>query len=167
MAKQAKKGNSGNKKSKARRKPAAESEEHVRQLAPRSAVKSFITEVIATRNATSEAGQGLSTATKRAQDQGVNVPAARVAARIYSKAKQDAIKARVLWEDTVYYLTECLDFDRIAPAGMFTAEESGQRRGKGKQTEMDAGEGEAPKIDNPQHLLDAADELEAQQGVAH
>ena len=38
---------------------------------------------------------------------------------------------------------------------------------KGKQTEMDAGEGEAPKIDNPQHLLDAADELEAQQGVAH
>jgi len=101
--------------------------DHIRQLAPVAAVKAFITKVIATKNATSEAGQELSTATKRAQDQGVNIPAARIAARLYSKAKADPMKARVLWEDLHYYLAECTDFERIAPEGMFTAEEGGQK----------------------------------------
>ena len=114
----------------ARRRRKEPEGDHIRQLAPASAVKAFIVEVIATKTATSEAGQELGTATKRAQEQGVNIPAARIVARLYSKAKQDSMKARVLWEDVVYYLTECTDFDRIAPAGMFTAEEGGQKRGK-------------------------------------
>lgn len=123
--------------------------DHVRSLAPAAAVRSFINEVISTKNATSEAGQGLSTATKRASDQGVNVPAARIAARILSKAKQDSMKARVLWEDTVYYLTECTEFERIAPAGMFTAEESGQRRSRKKSEPEQA---ELPVEEPPMHV---------------
>ena len=111
--------------------------EHVRQLAPASAVKSFINSVISTRNATSECGQELSTATRKANDQGVNVPAARIAARILSKARQDSLKARVLWEDTVFYLLECTDFNRIAPEGLFSAGEAGQKHSrKPKQQEL-------------------------------
>jgi hypothetical protein len=104
--------------------------DHIRQLAPIPAVKTYIKECIASKNATSEEGQRLSTATKRATDQGVNVPAARIAARLYSKANQDPMKGRVLWEDVTYYLIECTDFDEIAPTGMFTAEEAGQKRPK-------------------------------------
>src|SRR5439155_23643976 len=84
----------------------------IRSLAPASAVRSFKTEVISAKNAASEAGQGLSTAPKRATEQGVNVPAARIAARILSKAKQDGLKARVLWEDARYYLEDCTEFNR-------------------------------------------------------
>jgi len=139
--------------------------DHLRKLAPERAVRSFITEVIATKNATSEAGQGLSTATKRAQDQGVNIPAARIAARLLSKAKQDGLKARVLWEDTIYYLLDCTDFVRLAPEGMFTPEEGGQKRKRTpKQAEMPLSE---EKVENPPHLLAAADELERQQETTH
>src|SRR6516164_877494 len=121
--------------------------EHIRQLAPASAVKAFIIEVIATKTATSEAGQELGTATKRAHEQGVNIPAARIVARLYSKAKQDSMKARVLWEDVVYYLTECTDFDRIAPSGMFTAEESGQKHSKQTEIPLEPETVEIEKID--------------------
>ena len=121
--------------------------DHIRQLAPVAAVKAFITEVIATKNATSEAGQELSTATKRAQDQGVNIPAARIAARLYSKAKADPMKARVLWEDLHYYLAECTDFERIAPEGMFTAEEGGQKHSKQTEIPLEPEAVEIEKID--------------------
>ena len=114
-------------KSRKRKEPEGD---HVRQLAPVGAVKSYIKEIIATKAATSEAGQGLTTATKRFTDQGGNAPAARIAGRIYAKGMADGLKGRVLWEDVVYYLTECTDFDKVAPAGMFTAEESGQKRRK-------------------------------------
>ena len=108
-----------------RRKPQAG--EHVRHLAPPPAVRSYMREIIATKNATSEAGQGLSTATRRAAEQGINVPMVRIMARLYSKALQDPAKARVNWEDLKYYLEECTDFSRIAPEGMFTPEEGGQQ----------------------------------------
>ena len=124
--------------------------DHIRQLAPAAAVKSFINEVIATKNASSEAGQELGTATKRAQEQGVNIPAARIAARLYSKAKQDSMKGRVLWEDVVYYLSECTDFDRIAPEGMFTAEEGGQKHSKQKEMPL---EGEAIDPEMPTAIV--------------
>ena len=131
----------------ARRRRKEPEGDHIRQLAPASAVKAFIVEVIATKTATSEAGQELGTATKRAQEQGVNIPAARIVARLYSKAKQDSMKARVLWEDVIYYLTECTDFERIAPAGMFTAEEGGQKRGKQTEIPLDPEAVEIEKID--------------------
>ena len=121
--------------------------DHIRQLAPASAVKAFIIEVIATKTATSEAGQELGMATKRAQEQGVNIPAARIVARLYSKAKQDSMKARVLWEDVIYYLSECTDFERIAPAGMFTAEEGGQKRAKQTEIPLEPEAVEIEKID--------------------
>jgi hypothetical protein len=152
--KAAKKGTNQQRKLKDKGKPVGD---HVRQLASERMVKSFINEVIASKNRTSEIGQELSTSTKRASDAGVNVPAARIAARLFSKAKQDSLKGRVLWEDVQYYLLECTDFEKIAPAGMFAPEEAGQR--SGKQAEIEMAEGEGP----PQSLLDAADELEQQQ----
>jgi len=133
MAKSAKK--VASRKSSRKPKPESDEGEHIRKLAPERAVRSYINEVIATKSRTSEAGQGLSTATKRATDQGVNIPAARIAARLYAKARADAIVARVLWEDVQYYLVECTDFNKIAPEGMFTAEESGQKH-RAKQSEM-------------------------------
>jgi hypothetical protein len=164
MAKTAKKGNSAKKSS---RKPRQKAEGgHVRQLAPERAVRSFIAEVIATKNSTSEAGQALSTATKRASDAGVNIPAARIAARLLSKAKQDGLKARVLWEDVIYYLIECTEFVRLAPEGMFTAEEGGQKHKRTpKQAEMPLGEDKP--VENPPHLLQAADELERRPESTH
>ena len=162
MAKTAKKGSkkAANQPRQRKRKDGPTGE-HVRQLAPERAVRAFINEVIATKNRTSEIGQELSTSTKRATEQGINVPAARIAARLYSKAKQDAMKGRVLWEDTMFYLLECTDFERVAPAGMFSAEESGQKRSrKPKQVEMPFDE---PQEGPPQSLLDAADELEQKQ----
>jgi hypothetical protein len=125
---------SGTKKGNSKRQRKEPEGNHIRQLAPERAVRAFINEVIATKNRTSEIGQELSTSTKRATEQGINVPAARIAARLYSKAKQDAMKGRVLWEDTVYYLLECTDFEKIAPAGMFAPEEAG--RGAKRQAEM-------------------------------
>jgi hypothetical protein len=146
-----------------RKRKEPESGNHIRQLAPERAVKTYINELIAGKSRTSEIGQETATATKRASDQGINVPAARQAARFYSKAKMDALKGRVLWEDTTYYLLECTDFERIAPAGMFTPEESGQKRSKQKEMELPEGEQEDP----PQSLLDAADELDQQQETTH
>jgi hypothetical protein len=155
MAARSRKSNSAKKSKRSKAQRAADSGEHARQLAPASAVKSFINEVIATKNATSEEGQRLSTATKRATEAGVNVPAARIAARILSKAKQDSIKARVLWEDTVYYLLECTEFNRIAPTGMFSAEEGGQKRSrKGKQQEMPLEEVEQPPAEQARDPID-------------
>ncbi len=136
--------------------------DHIRSLAPASAVRSFINEVISTKNATSEADQGLSTATKRATEQGVNVPAARIAARILSKAKQDGLKARVLWEDARYYLEDCTEFNRIAPAGMFTPEESGQKRSRKKKPEQQ----ELP-VDAPADPIQAQAEAEPEPMVTH
>lgn len=132
-----KKANSA-KKSNNRRKQGAEVPpgEHARQLAPERAVRAFINERIAVKNATSEAGQTMSTATKRFSEAGGNVPAAVISTRFVSKAKQDPLKARVMWEDVQYYL-ECMDFDKLAPKGMFTAEESGQRRGKQQELPID------------------------------
>jgi hypothetical protein len=84
--------------------------DHTRMLAPKKAVTQFITFVRSCKSSTSEAGQRLTSATKSAQDAGVNIPAAR-------------IKGRVLWEDVQLYLEEYLEFDKIAPKGLFTATE--------------------------------------------
>jgi hypothetical protein len=134
MAKAAKKANSSKKSTKKRK--VVQDGEHIRQLAPERAVRNFIGDILANKSRTSEAGQLLSTATKRFQDAGGNTPAARLAARLVSKAKHDSIVARVLFEDLIYYL-EVMDFDKLAPVGMFTPEESGQRaKRKSKQEEM-------------------------------
>lgn len=134
MAKAVKKARKSSKKSKK-----GESEEHLRQLAQPPIVKAFFRDIMAAKNKTSEIGQTMSTATRRAVEAGLNVPAARIGVRFISKAKQDPIVARVLWEDVQYYL-EVMDFDRLAPKGMFTAEESGQRAPRKprepKQTEL-------------------------------
>jgi hypothetical protein len=101
--------------------------DHVRILAPEKAIKNAINAVLAAKNHTSEIGQELGTAIKLAQDTGVNIPAMRIAARFVSKAKADPLAARTLYEDTLYYL-ECYSFDRMAPPGMFTAEETYSRK---------------------------------------
>jgi hypothetical protein len=128
------------------RKVAAEDDggKHVRQLAPERTVRAVITEIIAAKNQTSEIGQELTEATKRANELGVNIPAVRIAARVYGKAKMDAAKARVLWEDVVYYLMECTDFDQIAPAGMFTSVEGGQRHSPPDEMQMVEGDEPPP-----------------------
>lgn len=132
-----------------KRKQQADGEgEHVRHLAPATAVRAVINEITRAKTATSEVGQEVSTATKRFADQGGNVPAVRLAQRVYGKAKHDPMKARVMWEDAKYYLEECTDFNRIAPAGMFTAEESGQKRSrKPKQEEL--------PVDHVEHQADS------------
>jgi len=107
-------------------KKAAESMEHVRILAAPRLVKSIIDQVLAAKNRTSAVGQDLSTVIRNGQEAGVNIPALRIAARVYSTAKQDPAKARVLFEDVIYYLEECTDFAKLAPQGMFTAKEAGQ-----------------------------------------
>jgi hypothetical protein len=126
--------------------------DHVRSLAPPAAVKSYIKECIASKNTTSEEGQRLSTATKRALDQGVNVPMARICARLYNKAVQDPLKGRVNWEDLVYYMLECTDFERIAPAGMFSAEEGGQKRSRKRGSKQE----ELPVDEPPEAAADEA-----------
>lgn len=137
--------------------------DHVRTKASQRAVETFIDQVIATKNATSEVGQELSTATKRAQELGVNIPAARVAARFVSKAKADPMKARVLLEDTIYYL-DCMDFDRLAPKGMFTPAEGGQ----GRQKEPEPEQSEIPEgAFESQRQREAAAEFETTSDHVH
>jgi hypothetical protein len=97
--------------------------DHTRMLAPKKAVTQFITFVRSCKSSTSEAGQRLTSATKSAQDAGVNIPAARIAERFVAAAFRDSIKGRVLWEDVQLYLEEYLEFDKIAPKGLFTATE--------------------------------------------
>jgi hypothetical protein len=162
MAKSTKKPSTKKGTSKRRKGEPEDGGNHVRQLAPERAVKTYINELIAGKSRTSEIGQETATATKRASDQGINVPAARQAARFYSKAKMDALKGRVLWEDTVYYLLECTDFEKIAPAGMFSPEEAGRSR-KTKQAEMELPEADSEREGQPQSLLDAASEMDQQQ----
>lgn len=123
MAKAAKKA----KKSTSKKGKAAESEgTHLRQKAPPGAIKSLVRDIMAGKSKTSEVGQTMSTASRRAAEAGVNVPAVRIGIRFISKAKQDPIAGRVLLEDVLYCLEVC-EFDKLAPPGMFTAEESGQR----------------------------------------
>lgn len=136
--------------------------DHIRSLAPPSAVKSYIKECIASKNSTSEEGQRLATATKRAAEQGVNVPMARVCSRLYNKAVQDPMKGRVNWEDLIYYMLECTDFNKIAPAGMFTAEEGGQKRSRKKKPEQQ----ELP-VDAPADPMQAQAEAEPEPMVTH
>jgi len=118
-----------------------------RLLAPKKAVTDFIAHVRGCKSTTSEAGQRLTQATKAAQESGVNVPAARLAERIYSKALSDAIKGRVLWEDLQHYL-ELMKFDEIAPPSMFKSEEvrstkpPRKRKGEGQQAALAALVGE-------------------------
>ncbi len=142
------KGNSQEKQAR-KRKPAVEGD-HIRQLAPTAAVKSFINEVIQTKARTSEAGQELATATKRATESGVNIPAARIASRIFAKARQDGLKGRILWEDTKYYLEEVMSLDKIAPATFFTPAESGQKR-RGRKPKV--------RIDEPTAAAEQAGDL--------
>ena len=96
--------------------------DHVRMLAPKKAVVNFVSYVRSCKTQTSEAGQRLTSATKAAQDAGVNIPAARLAERFVAAAFRDSLKGRTLFEDTLYYL-ECLEFDTMAPAGLFKASE--------------------------------------------
>ena len=140
----------------------------VRMLANKSAVRSFITEIIASKNETSTLGQEISSATKRAQNAGVKIPAARLAVRFVSKAKMDAGAARVMWEDFQYYLIECMEFDKIAPPGMFRADEV--RSTKGDSKKRNPRKGEQPELpgtteeatgDNVAHLDDHRQQEEA------
>ena len=132
-------------KAKSSGKPDKTKGDHVRMLANKSAVRSFITEIIASKNETSTLGQEISSATKRAQNAGINIPAARLAVRFVSKAKMDAGAARVMFEDFTYYLNECMEFDKIAPPGMFKPDEvrstkagSAKRNPrKGEQTDIE------------------------------
>lgn len=125
-------------KSKAKSKPkaakaAAPTGDNVRLLAPKAAVASFIKEIGTAKSRTSVIGQDVSEATKRAKERGVNVPAARIAERIYKKAMNDPVQGRTLWEDVQFYLLECVDFDKIAPAGMFDASETRSTKKNGKK----------------------------------
>lgn len=107
------------KASKAAATTTATTGDHTRMLASKKSVTDFITYVRSCKTQTSEAGQRLTSATKAAQDAGVNIPAARIAERFMAAALRDTIKGRVLWEDVNYYLIKCLNFDRVAPKGMF------------------------------------------------
>ena len=139
MAKAAKKASSTKKAGKKPRK--VPEGEHIRQLAPPTAVRSYMKELLATKSRNGQANQLLSAAAKRANDQGVNVPMVTIMARIYKMALTDPMKGRVAWEDLRYYLEEVSDFDKIAPPGMFSAEEGGQKhRRKSKQGEMELGD---------------------------
>lgn len=129
---------------KAKSKPDKTQGDHVRMLASKPAVRNYINEIIAAKNQTSTVGQDVSSATKRAQNAGVNVPAARLAVRFVSKAKADPATARVMYEDFMYYLEECMDFDKLAPVGMFSAEETrsikngkDSRKKKDEQTDLE------------------------------
>lgn len=97
-------------------------QDHSRLLPPKSAVVSFIRDIGDAKNRTSIIGKDVTEAAKLAKERGVNVPAARIAERIYKKAQNDAIQGRTLWEDIQFYL-ECIDFDKVAPAGMFSPDE--------------------------------------------
>lgn len=145
------------KKTKAEARPAGDS---VRMLAPKAAVSAFIKSIVAYKNQTSTIGGDVSDATKTAKERGVNVPAARIVERIYKKALHDPAKARVLYEDLVYYL-ECMEFDDLAPPGMFDPKETrstkSSRKKKGEQLEMKTDAEPEPEAPPPTD----ADEREA------
>ena len=119
-------------------KAAAPTGDNVRLLAPKAAVASFIKEIGTAKSRTSVIGQDVSEATKRAKERGVNVPAARIAERIYKKAQNDPVQGRTLYEDVQFYLLECVDFDKIAPAGMFDASETRSTKKNGKKAKPEA-----------------------------
>jgi len=135
--------------------------DNVRMLAGKPAVNAFIKGIIAAKASTSEVGQNVSTATKRAQDAGVNIPAARIAARIYSMALRDGAKARVLWDDVEYYLTECTDFDNIAPVGLFDPSETRSTKAGGK-----GGKSRSKKSEPKQADLSERADLSMAEGAA-
>ena len=119
----------------------------VRLLPSKKAVVAFCEEIRSTKQETSQVGQALSTAAKSAQNAGVNLPAARLAERIYGVALRDSTKGRVFWEDVQYYLHECLEFDKVAPESLFPASESRSTR-DGEQTDIEE------ETDNVAHLDD-------------
>jgi len=100
--------------------------EHIRQPAVPAVVRTYLGKIIETKGLIGDLNQELTVETKKFIEANGNPPAARIAGRIYNKAKQDPLVGRVLWEDVQFYLLRCTDFEQIAPAGMFTAEESGQ-----------------------------------------
>jgi hypothetical protein len=85
-----------------------------------AAVTAYIGAVTKAKAANSETNKGLTVLTKRAADQGVNVPAARLAQRVYAKALSDPVAGRALLEDLNLYL-KLMGFDRPAPRQNRTA----------------------------------------------
>jgi hypothetical protein len=108
--------------------------DHVRVLAPKSAVVRLIDAIIAGKSRSSEVGQQVSAEVQRAAEVGVDTPATRLAARVINKAKQDPMKGRMLHEQYLYAL-DCYGFDKIAPQLMFSMEESGL--GKKPEAQLD------------------------------
>ena len=50
----------------------------------------------------------------------------------------DPVQGRTLYEDVQFYLLECVDFDKIAPAGMFDASETRSTKKNGKKAKPEA-----------------------------
>lgn len=159
-------------KSKAKSKPAAKAKaskpakaveakvfgDHARLLPPKTAVVSFIKEIGTAKSRTSVIGQDVTEATKLAKERGVNVPAARIAERIYKKAMNDPVQGRTLFEDVTYYLIKCMDFDKIAPAGMFDPAETRstkQSKKNGKKTKPEAEQSDIEEVLEDQPLAEA------------
>ena len=140
-------------------KPEAQQDDgnNVRALASKNAVVVYIKDVIAAKNRTSTIGQELSESSKRAANANVNVPAARLACRFYSKALMDGLKARILLEDVLYYL-ECLDFDTFAPKEMISSSETRSVRPPRQlivEPAPQQPQAEAPPVEAPQQQAEA------------
>lgn len=122
--------------------------DHIRTWASKDAVVKFVHECLAAKSRTSVIGQEKSSASKKATENGVDVPAAMIGARIIGKAKMDGLKGRLLWDNLKYYVEDCMEFDKIAPATLFASEEmrstKSARKAKGpEQTELPVGEAES------------------------
>ncbi len=126
-------------KSKSRTKPRAAATEQreavdtgVRQLVPKSVVENLAVEQKKCLARAGTASQDFSTEMKKAQERGLNPVAFRLATRLTRMAERDPAKALVCWEDTQFYLLECLGFDRMTTKVMFPASET--RSGKKSST---------------------------------
>lgn len=121
-------------KAKSRAKPRAAAEIRepvdvgVRQLVSKSVVDNLAVEQKKCLARAGTASQDFSTEMKKAQEKGLNPVAFRLATRLTRMAERDPAKALVCWEDTQYYLLECLGFDRMTTKAMFPASET--RSGK-------------------------------------
>ncbi len=155
------------KKPAAKRRQEPASGDHARMLPGKNTVLNFIKEIRACKSRTSTIGQEVTEATKQAKEAGVDVPAARIAERIYGKALNDAIKGRVLWENVQFYLLECTDFEKIAPAGMFdpaevrSTKQSSKKNGRSRKQQPEQTDIENVITGSPQEQTEvSADERE-------
>jgi hypothetical protein len=99
--------------------PKFESKTSIELLPEKEDVASYVEEVVSAKKRKSKIGEELHEAIELAKERGIDITATNLATRFYTKALEDPLKARVLYENFHYVLFECLDFDKIAPAGMF------------------------------------------------